>query len=51
MFFIRFVRILFVAASILVLFTTGSYSQEEEPPAPVEIAGAVWRVGLWEILH
>ena len=51
MFFIRFVRILFVAASILVLFTTGSYSQEEEPPAPVETAGAVWRVGFWEILH
>ena len=51
MFFIRFVRILFVATSILVLFTTGSYSQEEEPPAPVETAGAVWRVGFWEILH
>jgi len=51
MFFIRFVRILFVAASILALSTTGSYSQEEEPPAPVEGAGAVWRVGFWEILH
>ena len=51
MFFIRFVRILFVAASILVLFTTGSYSQEEEPPVPVETAGAIWRVGFWEILH
>ena len=51
MFFIRFVRILFIAASILVLFTTGSFSQEEEPPAPVETAGAVWRVGFWEILH
>ena len=51
MFFMRFVRILFVTALILVLFTTGSYSQEEEPPAPVETAGAVWRVGFWEILH
>ena len=51
MFFIRFVRIIFVAASILVLFTTGSYSQEEEPPAPVKTTGAVWRVGFWEILH
>ena len=51
MLFIRFVRILFVAASILVLFTTGSYSQEEEPPVPVETAGAIWRVGFWEILH
>ena len=51
MFFIRFVRILLVTASILVLFTTGSYSQEEESPAPVETAGAVWRVGFWEILH
>ena len=51
MFFIRFVRILFVAASILFLLTTGSYSQEENPPAPVETAGAVWRVGFWEILH
>ena len=51
MFLIRFVRILFVAASILILFTTGSYSQEEEPPVTVETAGAVWRVGFWEILH
>ena len=51
MFFIHFVRILFVAASILVLFTTGSYSQEEEPPTPVGTTGAVWRVGFWEILH
>ena len=51
MFFIRFVRIFFVATSILVLFTTGSFSQEEEPPAPVETAGAVWRLGFWEILH
>jgi hypothetical protein len=51
MFFIRFVRILFVAVSILILFTTDSYSQEEEPPAPFETAGAVWRVGFWEILH
>ena len=51
MFFNRFVRIIFIAALILVLFTTGSYSQEEEPPAPVETAGAVWRVGFWEILH
>ena len=51
MFFIRFVRILFVTASILVLLTTGSYSQEEEPPAPIETTGAVWRVGFWEILH
>ena len=51
MFFIRFVRIIFIVASVLVLFTTGSYSQEEEPPAPVETAGAVWRVGFWEILH
>ena len=51
MFLIRFVRILFVVASILILFTTGSYSQEEEPPAPVKTPGAVWRVGFWEILH
>ena len=51
MFFIRFVRTLFVAASILILFTSGLYSQEEEPPAPVKTAGAVWRVGFWEILH
>ena len=51
MYFIRFVRILFIVASILVLFTTGLYSQEEEPPAPVETAGAVWRVGFWDILH
>ena len=51
MFFIRFVRTLFIAASILILFTTGSYSQEEEPPVSVEITGAVWRVGFWEILH
>ena len=51
MFLIRFVRTLFVAASILILFTSGSYSQEEEPPAPVKTAGAVWRVGFWEILH
>ena len=51
MFFIRFVRTLFVAASILVLSTTGSYSQEEEPPAPAEAPGAVWRIGFWEILH
>ena len=51
MFFIGFVRILFIVASILVLFTTGSYSQEEEPPAPAEASGAVWRVGFWEILH
>ena len=51
MFFIRFVRIIFVLESILVLFTTGLYSQEEEPPAPVETKGAVWRVGFWEILH
>ncbi|GIT03091.1 MAG: hypothetical protein CM1200mP28_03500 [Deltaproteobacteria bacterium] len=36
MFFIRFVRILFIAASIVVLFTTGSYSQEEEPLTTVE---------------
>ena len=51
MFFIRFVRILFIVASILVLFTKGSYSQEEKPPAPFETVGAVWRVGFWEILH
>jgi len=51
MVFIRFVRILFVVASILVLFTTVSYSQEKNPPAPVGTAGAVWRVGFWEILH
>ena len=51
MYFIRFVRIFFFAASSLVLFTTGSYSQEEEPPAPVKTTGAVWRVGFWEILH
>ena len=51
MFFIRFVRIIFIVASILVLFTTGSYSQEEDLPAPDETAGAVWRVGFWEILH
>ena len=51
MFFIRFVRILFIAASILVLFTTGSYSQEEEPPVTVDTTGVVWRVGFWEILH
>ena len=51
MFFICFARINFIVASILVLFKTGSYSQEEEPPAPVETVGAVWRVGFWEILH
>ena len=51
MFLIRFVRILFVVASILILFTTDSYSQEEEPPATLETEGAVWRVGFWEILH
>ena len=51
MFFIRFVRILFIVASILILFTTGTYSQEEETPARVETADAVWRVGFWEILH
>ena len=51
MFFIHFARILFIVASIQFLFTTGSYSQEEEPPAPVETTGAVWRVGFWEILH
>ena len=51
MFFIRFARILFIVASILFLFTTGSYSQEEGPPLPVETASAVWRVGFWEILH
>jgi len=51
MFFIRFVRIFFVAASILFLSTTGSYSQEEEPPAPAEAPGVVWRIGFWEILH
>jgi len=51
MFFIRFVRTLFVAVSILVLSTTGSYSQEEEPPAPAEALGVVWRIGFWEILH
>ena len=51
MFFIRFVRIIFVLASILVLFTTGLYSQEEEPPASVKTSGAVWRLGFWEILH
>ncbi|GIT70546.1 MAG: hypothetical protein Ct9H300mP28_03600 [Pseudomonadota bacterium] len=46
MFFIRFVRTIFVALSILVLSTTGSYSQEEEPPAPAEAPGAVWRIGF-----
>ena len=51
MFFIRFVRILFIVASILILFTTGLYSQEEEPLTTVETTGAVWRVGFWEILH
>ena len=51
MFFIRYVRILFVVTLILVLFTKGSYSQEEEPPVSVETTGAVWRVGFWEILH
>ena len=51
MFFIRFVRILFVTSSILVLFATGSYSQEEDLPASVETVGAVWRVGFWENLH
>ena len=51
MFFTKFVRIIFIAVSILVLFTTGSHSQEEETPAPFETSGAVWRVGFWEILH
>ena len=51
MFFICFARIIFIVASILVLFTTGSYAQEEDPPAPVETTGAVWRVGFWDILH
>ena len=41
MFFIRFLRILFIAASIVVLFTTGSYSQEEEPLTTVETTGAL----------
>ena len=51
MFFIRFVRILFIVASILILFTTGLYSQEEEPSAPIGTTGAVWRLGFWGILH
>ena len=51
MFFIRVIRILFIVALILVLFTTGSFSQEEETPAQVENASAVWRLGFWEILH
>ena len=51
MILLRFVRILFFAASILVIFTTESFSQEEEPPATLESKGAVWRLGFWEILH
>ena len=50
MFFIRFVRII-IAASILVIYTTESFSQEEEPTATVEAKGAVWRLGFWEIIH
>ena len=51
MFLLRFVKILFFAASILVIYTTESFSQEEEPPATFEAKGAVWRLGFWEILH
>ena len=51
MFLLRFVKILFFAASILVIYTTESFSQEEDPPANLEAKGAVWRLGFWEILH
>jgi len=51
MFFIRFVRILFITSSILFLYTTGAYSQNAESPAPFEAEGAVWRLGFWEIVH
>ena len=51
MFLLRFVKILFIAASILVIYTTESFSQEEEPPANFEAKGAVWRLGFWEIIH
>ena len=51
MFLLRLVRILFFAASILFIYTTESFSQEEEPPANFEAKGAVWRLGFWEILH
>ena len=51
MFLLRFVRIIFIAASILIIYTTESFSQEEELPASFEAKGAVWRLGFWEILH
>ena len=51
MFLLRFVRIIFIAASILIIYTTESFSQEEELPASFETKGAVWRLGFWEILH
>ena len=51
MFFIRFVRVLFIATTFLVFYTTVSFSQEEGPAVPLEISGAVWRLGFWEVLH
>ena len=51
MFLLRFVRIIFIAASILIIYTTESFSQEEELTASFEAKGAVWRLGFWEILH
>ena len=51
MIFIRYVRILFVSASIIVFFKPCSYSQQEQPPVQFEVGGAVWRIGFWEILH
>ena len=50
MFLLRFVRILFIAASILVIYTPVSFSQEEAS-ATFEAKGAVWRLGFWEVLH
>ena len=51
MVFNHFVRSLFLAVSVLILHTTFLYSQEEEPSAPIESIGAVWRIGFWEIMH
>ena len=51
MFIIRFVRSVFLAISILILYTTVAYSQEEEPSVAIETADVVWRLGFWEIVH
>ena len=51
MFFIPFVRILFLAVSLFCLSSTVSYSQQEDPTETVEASGVIWRLGFWEILH